>query len=171
MLVLAKGKGSMFNVARDKKHCPSQNCKEYQGNMAPLWILCRDGKLDEVRSALACGEDVNNKKSGGNTALMLAVLKKHNSIVKLLLDQPGVKTNEKNNRGYTALHWAALFNNREGARMLLLHPTMDSANAKNNFGETAVMTAVRGGRKEVLSELVAHRSVSLDIGNVGEIER
>ena len=91
--------------------------------------------------------------------------------MKLLLDQPGVKINERNNYGYTALHYAAYSNNREGARMLLLHPTMDSANAKNNFGETAVMTAVRGGRKEVLSELVAHRSVSLDIGNVGEIER
>ena len=55
--------------------------------------------------------------------------------------------------------------------MLLLHPTMDSANAKANNGETAVMTAVRRGHKEVLMELVAHGSVSLDIGNVGEIER
>ena len=55
--------------------------------------------------------------------------------------------------------------------MLLLHPTMDSANSKDNDGETAMMTAVRRGHKEVLSELVAHESVSLDIGNVGEIER
>ena len=55
--------------------------------------------------------------------------------------------------------------------MLLLHPTMDSANAKTNNGDTAVMLAVKLGRKEVLMELVAHRSVSLDIGNVGEIRR
>ena len=63
----------------------------------------------------------------------------------------------------TALHWAACHNNRVAARMLLLHPTMDSANAKDNNGETAVMIAVRKGRKEVLSELVAYESVSLDI--------
>ena len=55
--------------------------------------------------------------------------------------------------------------------MLLLHPTMDSANAKDSYGETAVMAAVRYGHKEVLMELVAHGSVSLDIGNVVEIER
>ena len=140
--------------------------------MAPLWRLCRDGKLDEVRSALARGEDVNDKDSYGQTALMWAVIWSHNSIVKLLLDQPGVKTNEKNNLdGGTALHCAACVNNREAARMLLLHPTMDSANAKDNDGETAVMKAVRTGHKEVLSELVAHESVSLDIGNVGEIRR
>ena len=141
--------------------------------MAPLRDLCWDGKLDKARSALASGEDVNDKDSinNGYTALMFAVCERHNSIVKLLLDQPGVKTNEKNNNGWTALHLAACHNNREGARMLLLHPTMDSANSKDNFGDTAVMTAVKRGQKEVLSELVAHQSVSLDIGNVGEIER
>ena len=134
--------------------------------MAPLWLLCMDGKLDEVRSALARGEDVNNKDSDGWTALMSAVRESHNSIVKLLLDQPGVKTNEKNIHGCTALHWAACQNNPEVARMLLLHSTMDSANAKNNNGNNAVMVAVRRGYKEVLSELVAHESVSLDIGYV-----
>ena len=58
--------------------------------MDPLWELCCDGKLDEVRSALARGEDVNDKHIDGWTALMLAVYRRHNSIVKLLLDQPGV---------------------------------------------------------------------------------
>ena len=59
--------------------------------MAPMWELCLDGKLDEVRSALARGEDVNDKDSiNGYTALMFAVCERHNSIVKLLLDQPAV---------------------------------------------------------------------------------
>ena len=97
---------------------------------------------------------------------MIAVSRSHNSIVKLLLDQPGIKINEKNNYSDTALHWAARYNNQEAARMLLLHPTMDSANSKDNDGETAVMRAVRYGCEEVLSELVSHESVSLDIGNV-----
>ena len=146
-----------------------------QRRSTPLWKLCDYGDLDlyEVQSALARGEDVNDKDSYGHgvTALMLAIANSHNSIVKLLLDQPGVKVNEKNKSGSTALHYAAFGNNQEGARMLLLHPTMDSANAKTNNGDTAVMTAVRRCYKEVLSEFIKHESVSLDIGNVGEITR
>ena len=139
--------------------------------MAPLWELCLKGRLDEVQSALARGKDVNDKDSTGATALMCAVRGSRNSIVKLLLEQPGVKINEKITWRWTALHYAVLYNNPKVARMLLLHPTMDSANAKTNNGDTAVMLAVKLGRKEVLMELVAHRSVSLDIGNVGEIRR
>ena len=96
--------------------------------MATLRQHCFDGNLDEVRSALARGEDLNEKNPYGQTALICAVWKKRNPIVKLLLDQPGVKTNEKTNDGHTALHCAAYNNNQEGARMLLLHPSMDSSN-------------------------------------------
>ena len=135
--------------------------------MAPLWKLCNDGNLNEVRAELAHGGDVNDKGycglHCGATALMFAVLGRHNSIVKLLLEQPAVKTNEKNNYGYTALHWAALDNNPEGARMLLLHPGFNSANSTNNDGETGLMKAVRDQKKEVLLELVKHESVHLDL--------
>ena len=44
---------------------------------------------------MAGGEDVNSKDSSGRTALIIAVLNKHNSIVKLLLDQPTVDVNVK----------------------------------------------------------------------------
>ena len=133
--------------------------------MPTLWVLCQNGELYEVRSELLHGGDVNDKDYSGNTALMYAIFEKHNSIVKLLLDQPGVQINEKNSKGWTSLHYAALSNNAEGARMLLLNPTMDSASAKDN--DTAVMLAVVQGHKEVLRELVKHQSVSLDVGNLG----
>ena len=133
------------------------------GKMTALWELCEDGKLDEVRAALARGGDVNNKGPGGQTALMWAVGKGHNSIVRLLLEQPAVKVNEKNIAGSTALHYAAQCNNPEGARMLLLHPGFNSPNLTNNFGNTALMLAVSERKKEVLLELVKHESVSLDL--------
>ena len=72
--------------------------------MSPLWELCRNGNLAWVQAALARGEDVNSKDSIGWTALMLAVDRKHNSIVKLLLDQPAVDVNVKDNGGDTVLH-------------------------------------------------------------------
>ena len=132
------------------------------GKMAALWQLCKNGKLDEVRAALARGGDVNDKDSDGWTALMWAVFREHNSIVRLLLEQPAVKVNEKRIDGWTALHWAAKYNNPEGARMLLLHPGFNSPNSIS-FGETALMVAVRDRKKEVLLELVKHESVSLNL--------
>ena len=117
---------------------------------------------------------MNDKYSAnGWTALMHAVRNGHNQIVKLLLDHPAVKTNEKDiigetstwdyYMGWTALHWAAWGNNAEGARLLLLHPGFNSANSTNNNGDTGLMVAVRFRKKEVLLELVKHESVSLDL--------
>ena len=131
--------------------------------MTALYKLCQGGKLDEVRSVLAGGGDVNNKSNGGSTGLMLAVMTGHNSIVKLLLEQPAVKVNEKNSGGCTALHYAASGNNPEGARMLLLHRGFNLPNTTTNYGETALMKAVRNRNKDVLIELVKHESVSLDL--------
>ena len=50
----------------------------------------------------------------GTTALMYAAQSGHNSIVKLLLDQPAVDVNVKNSIGQTVLHCAADNNNAEG---------------------------------------------------------
>ena len=131
--------------------------------MARLCDLAGDGKLAEVRLALALGEDVNSKDSNGNTALMHAVLCKHNSIVKLLLDQPAVDVNVKNIRGWTALHRAASANNAEGARMLLLHKDFNSANVTNNNGSTALTIAVRYKHNSIVKLLLDQRAVDVNV--------
>ena len=105
--------------------------------MSRLWELCEDIKLAHVGSLLARGEDINSKDSFGAIALMQAVWRNHNSIVKLLLNQPAVDVNVKNNYGTNALHWSALCNNAEGARMLLLHKDFNSANVTDDYGNTA----------------------------------
>ena len=106
---------------------------------------------------------MNYKGPYGATALMMAVCNRHNSIVKLLLEQPAVKVNKKDIDGFTALHLAALGNNAEGARMLLLHPGFNSADSTNNRGDTALMWAVINYKKKFLLELVKHERVSLDL--------
>ena len=139
--------------------------------MPRLYRLCVEGKLAEVRAALARGEDVNSKAYDGTTALMGTVWNNHNSIVKLLLDQPAVDVNVKNNNGSTALHWAAYENNAEVARMLLLHKNFNSANVTDLFGRTALIIAVKNENEKVLRELVKHQCVSLDVGNLEEDQR
>ena len=103
--------------------------------------------------------------------MMYAVSNNHNSIVKLLQDQPEVDVNVKNNSGQTALYYAAMLNNAEGARMLLLHKNFNSANVTDNKSNTALMIAVIHRKGEVLRELVDHQCVSLDVGEVGGGQR
>ena len=99
--------------------------------MAPIWQLCRDGHPEKVRLALRCGEDVNSKDEDNVTALMWAVMKKQNGIVRLFLEQPAIEVNFKNNDGSTALHYAAIFNNVEAIQLLLAHHQVD-VNCKDN---------------------------------------
>ena len=101
---------------------------------APLWQLCFEGKPAEARAAPARGEDVNSKDETSNTtALMWAV--RHNvcgnayysnfgkiviqnhqhSMARLLLKQPSLDVNCKNNLGETALHCAVDVGNIQGS--------------------------------------------------------
>ena len=130
--------------------------------MAPLWQLCRDGKLDEVRRALARGEDVNSKNERNRTGLMLAVVHKRNSVVRLLLEQPTLDLNCIGQSGKTALHYAANGDNVEGVRMLLADPRLNTVNLKDKWGMTPVMVAMFWKKVNALRELVNHPSVDLD---------
>ena len=96
--------------------------------MAPFWKLCEQGKLDEVKSALACGEDVNESGDVGVTGLMLAICNGYKSVVKLLLEHPDIEVSEKRDDGRTALHYAVLVDNVEVTRMLLKHKGLDLMN-------------------------------------------
>ena len=131
--------------------------------MAPVvWILCKDGNLGEVRGSLSRGQDVNSKDDNNRTGLMWAVMHRHNSIVRLLLEQPTVDLNAVNNGGRTALHHAAEFVNAEAVQLLLADPRLNSANQKDNVGETPVSLAVKRSNENEFRQLASHPSVDLD---------
>ena len=130
--------------------------------MAPLWKLCEQGKLAEVRAALTRGEDVNGRSRYNVTGLMLAAMFKHNSIVRLLLEQPTVDLNCTDTTGTTALHHAAAVDNVEAVRLLLADPRLNTANHKNDAIRTPVMYAMYYNSVNALRELVVHPSVNLD---------
>ena len=139
--------------------------------------MCYTGELAEVRRAIDRGEDVNDKNFSDRTGLMLAVAYKHNSIVKLLLEQSTLDLNSTNTYGKTALHFAAIYDNVEGARLLLADPRLNTRNHKDEDGWTPVMTAIFYKNVDALRELVAHPRVDLDTRDVlgrsleGEMKR
>ena len=57
------------------------------------------------------GEDINSKDRDNVTGLMWALLKKHNSIARLLLEQQTLNLNCTSVNGKTALHYAAQVGN------------------------------------------------------------
>ena len=126
-------------------------------------VLCHYamvGILDEVRRALAKGEDVNSKDENNRTGLMYAVWKNHNPVVRLLLEQPTVALNCIET-GKTALHYAAVGDNVEGVQLLLADPRLNTVNPKDKWGRTPVMVAMELKKVNPLRELVNHPSVDL----------
>ena len=127
--------------------------------------LCWKGNLEEVRAALVRGEDVNGVEArfSNQTGLMLAVMKGHNSIVRLLLEQPTLDLNFTDKSRATALHYAAQHGNVEVVRLLLADPRQNCANLKDGYGKTPVMNAMFYNMENALHELVANPSVDLNI--------
>ena len=131
--------------------------------MSPLWELCQLGWLAEVREALERGEDVNSKDNFNETGLMSAVVENHNSIVRLLLEQPTTDLNCIDFDGKTALHHAATYDNVESVKLLLADPRLNTANLKDKGRWTPLMLAMLHESVNALRELVAHSCVDLDI--------
>ena len=113
--------------------------------MSTLADLCySNGNLEDVRQALARGEDVNKVGRYGYTGLARALYLNQNAIVGLLLSQPSLDVNLVSHPSrYTALHWACYFDNVEGLKMLLAHPGTNSHNVRDRMGWTPLMKATK----------------------------
>ena len=76
-----------------------------EGGFTPLLYAIMAGDLDAVRVLLAAGANVDEAGPDGMTALMLALIKRHEPIALFLLDQ-GADPHAAD-AGYTALHLAS----------------------------------------------------------------
>ena len=133
-----------------------------------FWQLCKEGKVAEVREALLREEGLNSKGEGGvnskdeyaTTGLMWAVMNKHNSIVRLLLENPKVDLNCTDNNGRAALQHSIIVDNFEGVQLLLSNPRHKMANHVDDVGLTPVMLAKEFKNMNALRMLVVHRSAT-----------
>ena len=124
--------------------------------------LCRDGKLEEVRAALARGEEVNQFVLGF-TGLTWAAVAGHEAVVELLLKHPGLDVNLAAGGGLmTALQSACMYGHTGILRRLLAHPSLTCHNAVDICGSSALSLAVKSYSVECVRQLVAVKEVDLE---------
>ena len=127
--------------------------------------MCSDGKIEELRKALARGTNPNKKlDTDGSTALHAAAVQGHLEVVALLLEQPGVDLTLVDNHGWTALHLAAAQNHQEVVALLLQQPQVDlNAAVRNQEGYTALYLAASQGHQDILTHLLANPKTDTNV--------
>ena len=76
-----------------------------EGAFTPLHFAARQGDLESARLLLDSGANVNARTVDGLTALLVATVRGHTTLAKLLLEK-GADPNVANS-GFAAIHWAA----------------------------------------------------------------
>jgi ankyrin repeat protein len=68
------------------------NTKAGNGQMTPLWLAAKNGRIEIVRILVANGADVTTSDDQGRTALMQAKQEGHTGVVELLRQHGAKKT-------------------------------------------------------------------------------
>ena len=132
--------------------------------------LCALGQVERVKTALARGpgEDVNSRNKYYHTVLMCTARypsENHISILRLLLEQPLIDLNLTDEKGNTALMFAAHFENIEAVRLLLEQPSIE-VNLEDISGHTALHLATVKGNIDAVKLLLVNERVNVNSQNV-----
>jgi len=111
--------------------------------------------LAMITALLKAGADVNSRDEYGSTALSWASFRGNKDLVKLLVAQPGIKLDQTNIDGHTALMTAAERGHTEIVDMLLKAGA--SATITNEAGETAITLAEKtiANQQAIIAKLKA----------------
>lgn len=78
------------------------------------------GDIEQIKSLISAGADLNAKANDGTTPLHYAVILAKKDVTELLIAN-GADVNAKDNEGRTPLYWAKEQNNTELAELLRKH--------------------------------------------------
>jgi ankyrin repeat protein/beta-lactamase regulating signal transducer with metallopeptidase domain len=130
---------------------------ETKGGVSPLHQAAAKGDIEQVRSLISKGVDVNETDQTGQTALHLAARHGHKAVVELLLDRDAdVHAQRKRwpQLGATPLHEAAKHGHKEIVEVLLANGS--EVNERDGSRWTALHYAARNGHKEIVKVLLTN---------------
>jgi len=113
-----------------------------------LQALARIGSVLGVRNAIRMGANINAADdSEGETALMIAARHGHAPVVALLCETPGIRINQRDEAGQTALHHAILYDGKpEDPAMEVAGILLDAGaddTIEDAFSHTPLMAATQ----------------------------
>ena len=131
-----------------------------------LFMICRENDIVKMRQALAGGFNPNQRlHEDGIKALHIVAHRGHQEMVSLLLQQPDIELNPRQDSGETPLHLAAAFGHQEVVALLLQQPGIDT-NAADLQGWTALHYAAYNGQEKVLALLLDHPGIEAGASDI-----
>jgi uncharacterized protein len=110
------GRGLQFEGLPPRARLPDEIGPQVHtsGEMTPLLISAREGRLESVQLLIESGADINARAADGKDALSLAIYNGNYAVASLLVES-GADLNHADARGFTALFWAVDRRNMETA--------------------------------------------------------
>jgi hypothetical protein len=110
-----------------------------------------DGDIDQVKSEISAGADVNSKNRMSWTLLHIAIQNRQTEIITLLIDK-GADINAKDNRGRTPLHFAVETGQKAVIEQLIAKGA--EINVMDGRADNALSLAKKKNQKEIVDLLV-----------------
>lgn len=137
----------------------------------PLCLAAEHGHTETVRAILERhGErvNVNSRAAYGITALSLAVLREHEAITEMLLQQKDIDISAEDYLGNSTLHMAVRSGNHAALKLLLEHPDADP-NVRDWYGHAPLQEAVSMGDEVTVRLLLKHPRTDVNLGNCKQV--
>ena len=157
--------GKEEDLEKEEDNLEEEEEEGYMENF--LYEACKRGDTEAVHWALREGAAVNERRWGcfGSTPLIAAAQNGPAAIVELLLKQPGINLNCKDEHGLTALHFACIFGRVDILELLLAGDSGRSLEARDSLGFSPLMCAVEGGHEGCVELMVRETGIELETGD------
>jgi ankyrin repeat protein len=143
--------------------CNLEQCNLH--GQTPLLYAIYSNEIERVNLLLAQGANYNTTDKKGNTPLIAACTHRDAlELVNLLLKQPNIDVNAKNQQGETALHYVVRDNRRSKISALLADPRTH-INARTNEGLSVVEYAIKQNNLLILRLLLQHPKLDVNASN------
>ena len=132
---------------------------------SPLHVAVYEAVTSSVKSLISNGENLNIRDDVGNTPLIYAILAEEpkEEIIKLLITNPNINLDIKNDDAQSALHIATKYNHINIVKLLL--DAGANINAVNDEGDTALHLALQYHYMDMAKLLFSNSEVDIYVSN------